>query len=55
MSENLRLDFALGHRFMADAPIALSSTQTGNAVRGNYRGTASTSADFAAIQMTWRF
>lgn len=55
LSENLRLDFALGHRFMADAPIALSSTQTGNAVRGSYRGTASTSADFAAIQMTWRF
>ena len=55
LNENLRLDFALGHRFMADAPVALSSTQTGNAVRGNYRGTASSSANFAAIQITWRF
>jgi long-chain fatty acid transport protein len=55
LSKSLRIDFAVGHRFMADAPVSLSATQTGNAVRGNFGGTARTSADFASIQAAWRF
>jgi long-chain fatty acid transport protein len=55
LTESLRIDFAIGHRFMADAPVSLSSNQTGNEIRGNLRGTARTSADFAAIQVAWRF
>lgn len=55
LTDRLRIDLAYGHRFMADARMALTAAQTGNAVRGNFSGTARTQGDFLAIQAAWRF
>lgn len=55
LSDRLRLDFAYGHRFMADAAMTLTAAQPGNAIRGNFSGTARTQGDFVSVQAAWRF
>lgn len=56
LSEHTRLDFAYGHIFVQDNPIALQASAPGNAARGTLEGTIRGSAvDFLSLQASYRF
>jgi long-chain fatty acid transport protein len=54
--EKTKLDFAYGHIFVRDNPIALQAGAPGNAARGNLNGTIRGSAvDFFSLQLSYKF
>ena len=51
-----KLDFAYGHIFVHDNPIALQAGAPGNAARGNLNGTIrGSSVDFFSLQVSYKF
>jgi len=54
--DKTKLDFAYGHIFVRDNPIALQASALGNAARGSLNGTIGGSAvDFFSLQISYKF
>jgi len=53
-TESLSLSASYAHLFLPDEPIALDTTQTGNALRGNLVGSGEAGANFFGLQLSYR-
>jgi long-chain fatty acid transport protein len=54
-TERLRIDFAYGHIFFAQANLSVPITQEGNTFRGSLTGTVNTGSNYVALQAKYRF
>lgn len=54
LSEDVELSLSVTHMFVAEAPINLTATMTGNAFRGDLTGVSSADATAVGVELRWR-
>jgi long-chain fatty acid transport protein len=54
LSERVELSLSVAHMFVAEAPINLTATMTGNAFRGDLTGVSNADATAVGVELRWR-